>query len=171
MAGRKRTPDAIKQLAGTAQPCRMDPDALVAAEGRPEPPDWLSARAAAIFRDLAAITDRMRIASPDDIAMLAMLASRLEEIELCTVVIEDLGRVYQTVSNTGRHHAPGPARGRDAQRGDAPCAVAAGRVRPVAGSTLAGVRDHAGRGEPVQGSVTAWPTRTWRRRTPTRATS
>ncbi|ACL62072.1 phage terminase small subunit P27 family [Methylobacterium nodulans] len=101
MAGRKRTPDAIKQLAGTAQPCRMDPDALVAAEGRPEPPDWLSARAAAIFRDLAAITDRMRIASPDDIAMLAMLASRLEEIELCTVVIEDLGRVYQTVSNTG----------------------------------------------------------------------
>lgn len=43
----------------------------------------------------------MRIASPDDVAMLALLASRLEEIEICTAVIEDLGRVYQTVSTTG----------------------------------------------------------------------
>ncbi|MGY2051693.1 phage terminase small subunit P27 family [Methylobacterium sp. JK268] len=101
MAGRKRVPDAIKQLAGTAQPCRMNPDAPTPAEGVPQPPDWLSDRAAAIFRDLAAITDRMRVASPDDVAMMALLASRLEEIEVCTAVIEDLGRVYQTVSNTG----------------------------------------------------------------------
>ncbi len=101
MAGRKRKPDALKQLAGTAQPCRMNPEAPVASEGESEAPDWLSERAAAIFGQLAAITDRMRIASPDDVAMLALLASRLEEIEVCTAIIEDLGRVYQTVSTTG----------------------------------------------------------------------
>lgn len=101
MAGRKRKPDALKQLAGTAQPCRMNPDAPTAREGEAEAPEWLSERAAAIFGDLTAIIGGMGIASPDDTAMLAMLASRLEEVETCTAVIEDLGRIYISESKTG----------------------------------------------------------------------
>ncbi len=101
MAGRKRKPDALKQLAGTAQPCRMNPDAPVAREGEAEAPEWLSERAADIFGELTAIIGGMGIASPDDTAMLAMLASRLEEVEVCTAVIEDLGRVYTSVTKTG----------------------------------------------------------------------
>lgn len=102
MAGRKRKPDALKQLAGTAQPCRMNPDAPAASDGLPEAPAWLSERAADIFDELTAIVDRMRIASADDTAMLAILASRLEEIEVCTVAIEDLGRVYSSETTTSR---------------------------------------------------------------------
>ena len=102
MAGRKRKPDALKQLAGTAQPCRMNPDAPIASEGEAEPPHWLSERAAEIFDELTAIIDRMGIGSPDDTAMLAMLASRLEEVEVCTAVIEDAGRVYTSESTTSR---------------------------------------------------------------------
>jgi len=101
MAGRKRTPDALKQLAGTAQPCRMNPDAPPPSEGAIEAPHWLSERGAGVFAELLTIIDRMRIASPDDVAMLAMLASRLEEVELCTAVIEDTGRTYRTVGPSG----------------------------------------------------------------------
>ncbi|MEN3213599.1 P27 family phage terminase small subunit [Methylorubrum populi] len=101
MAGRKRKPDALKQLAGTAQPCRMNPDAPIAREGEAEAPEWLSERAAEIFGELTTITGGMGISSPDDTAMLALLASRLEEVEVCTAVIEDLGRVYISESKTG----------------------------------------------------------------------
>jgi len=34
--------------------------------------------------------------------MLAMLASRLEEIEICTIVIEDSGRVYASTTTLER---------------------------------------------------------------------
>ena len=68
MAGRKRTPDAIKEFTGTAQPCRMNPDAPRAAEGVAEAPAWLSAPAAGIFADLAAITDRMSEHAPAPIS-------------------------------------------------------------------------------------------------------
>ena len=150
MSGRKRTPDAIKQLTGTAQPCRMNPDAPIAAEGVAEPPDWLSARAAEIFADLAAITDRMRIASPDDVAMLALLASRLEEIEACTAVIEDLGRVYQTVGSTGAiMHRARPEVGMR-NEGHAPRPGVARRVRPLARRPLARLRDHPAEENPFK---------------------
>ena len=99
--GRKRTPDALKQLAGTAQPCRMNPDAPGPSEGEVVAPHWLSERGAAIFAELRVIIGRMRIASPDDVAMLAMLASRLEEVEICTAVIEDSGRAYRTIGPSG----------------------------------------------------------------------
>jgi P27 family predicted phage terminase small subunit len=99
--GRKRKPDAIKALAGTAQKCRMNPAAPAQTAGLPAPPEWLSGRAAELFHQIVATVDGMRIASADDVHMLAMLASRLEEIELCTGVIEDLGRTYMTHTQSG----------------------------------------------------------------------
>lgn len=98
---RKRTPDHLKVVRGTARPDRMNPDAPAANLGTAEPPEWLSERATEIFAQLSATLHSMGIASPDDQAALAMLASRLEEIEICTAVIEDSGRTYSTTATSG----------------------------------------------------------------------
>jgi len=97
MAGRKRKPDHLKLVSGTAQPCRMNPDAPKALEDLPTAPDWLSARAAEIFDGLVAVVSKMGVGSASDTAMLAMASSRLEEVEICTAMIEDGGRTF--VSN------------------------------------------------------------------------
>ena len=97
----KRTPDHLKVIAGTARPDRMNPDAPAANLGTAEPPEWLSERAAEIFAQLSATLLGMGIASPDDQAALSMLASRIEEIEICTAVIEDAGRTYTTTATSG----------------------------------------------------------------------
>ena len=97
----KRTPDHLKIIRGTARPDRMNPDAPAANLGTAEPPEWLSERATEIFSQLSATLHGMGIASPDDQAALAMLASRLEEIEVCTAVIEDAGRTYTTTATSG----------------------------------------------------------------------
>lgn len=97
----KRKPDHLKVLAGTAQPCRMNPDAPAANPGIATAPDWLSERAAEIFAQLSTILLGMGIASPDDQAALAMLASRLEEVEMMTAAIEDGGRTYEQKDEDG----------------------------------------------------------------------
>lgn len=94
MVGRKRKPDHLKLVSGTAQPCRMNPDAPKPLEDTPTAPEWLSARAAGIFDGLVAIIVKMGIGSASDTAMLAMAASRLEEVEICTALIEDGGRTF-----------------------------------------------------------------------------
>lgn len=94
MAGRKRIPDHLKVVAGTDQPSRMNPDAPVPSEEVPEAPEWLSKRAAEIFEQLVSIIGGMGIASASDTAMLAMAASRIEEVEICTALIEDGGRTF-----------------------------------------------------------------------------
>lgn len=99
--GRKRTPDHLKVLSGTAQKCRMNEDAPAAKTGIASAPAWLSERAAEHFSRLSAILDGMGIASPDDIDMLAALSSRLEEIEILTATIEDAGRVYEQRDEKG----------------------------------------------------------------------
>ncbi|TAM96305.1 MAG: phage terminase small subunit P27 family [Rhizobiaceae bacterium] len=97
MAGRKRTPDHLKIIAGTDRPDRANPDAPKPAAALPEAPEWLSARGAEIFEQLVSIISPMGIGSSSDGAMLALAASRLEEVEICTAMIEDGGRTF--VSN------------------------------------------------------------------------
>lgn len=97
----KRTPDHLKVIRGTARPDRMNPDAPATNLGTAEPPAWLSERATEIFAQLSATLHGMGIASPDDQMALAMLASRIEEIEICTAVIEDAGRTYCTTATSG----------------------------------------------------------------------
>jgi P27 family predicted phage terminase small subunit len=99
--GNKRKPDALKLVQGTARRDRSNPDAPQASSGVMVAPDWLSDRACEIFANTAAILSRMGVGSPDDTAALAMLASRLEEVEICTAVIEDAGRVYERKNDAG----------------------------------------------------------------------
>lgn len=98
---RKRKPDHLKVLAGTDQPCRMNPNAPEANLGVADAPEWLSDRASELFSQLSAILLGMGIASPDDVHALAMLASRLEEVEITTAIIEDGGRTYEQVGDDG----------------------------------------------------------------------
>lgn len=99
--GRKRIPDHLKVVKGTAQPCRMNPNAPAPSADLPEPPEWLSERAAEWFRQTVAILDGMGIASADHRDMLSLAASRYDEILDCTAVIEDLGRTYTVVMVSG----------------------------------------------------------------------
>lgn len=94
MRGRKRKPDHLKVVSGTDQRCRMNDAAPAADLSLPEAPDHLSGRAAELFRQLVQIVAGMGIASASDIHALTILAQRLEEVEVCTVVIEDSGRFF-----------------------------------------------------------------------------
>ena len=96
MAGRKNIPDHLKVVKGTAQKCRMNPEAPVASSGVAVAPELLSERAAELFAQLSAILDGMGIASPDHIHVLTMAAQRLEQIEVLGVLIEDGGYTYKT---------------------------------------------------------------------------
>ena len=96
MAGRKRKPDALKVIEGTARKCRINPDQPIAAKGVAVAPEMLTDRGAVIFARLSATLDGMGIASPDDQDNLTMLAQRLEQVEILTVVIEDEGHTYKT---------------------------------------------------------------------------
>lgn len=99
--GRPRKPDHLKIVGGTAQPCRLNPNAPVPSKALPAPPAWLSERAAEWFLATLAILDGMGIASADHVDMLSLAASRYDEVLDCTAVVEDLGRTYTTVSMTG----------------------------------------------------------------------
>lgn len=98
---RKRTPDHLKLLTGTARSDRMNPDAPKTEQGVAAPPAWLSGRASEIFARLSVILSKMGIASPQDVDALSLLSSRLEEIEILTAVIEDMGRTYITTATSG----------------------------------------------------------------------
>lgn len=91
----KRKPDELKIIEGTFRRDRSNPDAPTVPAGIPEAPAWLSERATELFAQLCVVLDSLNIASPADAAMIALLASRLEEIEILTATIEDQGRTYQ----------------------------------------------------------------------------
>jgi P27 family predicted phage terminase small subunit len=99
--GRPRKPDHLKVVGGTAQPSRMNPNAPKPSKALPTPPEWLSVRGAEWFSKTVAILDGMGIASADHSDMLSLAATRYDEILDCTSVIEDLGRVFMTVSMSG----------------------------------------------------------------------
>lgn len=91
----KQKPDELKIIQGTFRKDRSNPDAPMPPSGIPEAPLWLSERASELFAQLCAVLDSMNLASPADAHMIAMLASRLEEIEILTATIEDQGRTYR----------------------------------------------------------------------------
>lgn len=102
MKGRKRKPDHLKVIAGTDQACRMNPDAPAPPEAMPIAPGWLTKRGAEIFDGIVAILDEMGIASSADTQVITLCASRIEEVEITTALVEDNGRIYETTSENGQ---------------------------------------------------------------------
>jgi len=94
----KRKPDGLKIIEGTFRKDRSNPNAPSVPSGIPEAPAWLSERASELFASICAVLDSLNIVSPADECMIAMLASRLEEIETLTATIEDQGRTYRAES-------------------------------------------------------------------------
>ena len=75
----------------------MNPSAPPAPSTLPRAPDWLSQRATEIFDGLVSTLDK----SSADTAVIAMAASRLEEVEITTALVEDNGRTYGTTTESG----------------------------------------------------------------------
>jgi P27 family predicted phage terminase small subunit len=67
----------------------------------PVPPGWLTVRGAEIFHGLVAILDEMGIASSADAHIISHCASRIEEVEITTALVEDNGRTFETTSESG----------------------------------------------------------------------
>ena len=102
MPGRKPKPDHLKVLDGTARKDRMNPSAPVIEVSTAEPPEWLSSRAAELFHQITADLLKLGVCHSVDVYALSMLASRLEEVEICTAIIEDGGRTYEQESGMKR---------------------------------------------------------------------
>jgi P27 family predicted phage terminase small subunit len=98
---RPRKPSHLKVVAGTARKDRMNDAEPEAPKGAPDAPLWLSDRAAEIFAGLCATIDGMGYLSTADQTVIAMAASRLEEVELATARVEDEGRTYDTSNAAG----------------------------------------------------------------------
>lgn len=101
MAGRKKTPDHLKVVSGTARPDRMNADAPVAPKGLPTAPDWLTDRQVELFNQLACDVDDLGVGSKVNSWMLTQLAIRYEEIIDLSIMIEDYGRTYETTNGQG----------------------------------------------------------------------
>lgn len=99
--GRKRKPDHLKVVSGTDRPDRTNDAAPIAPARLPIAPGWITVRGAEIFDQLVALLDEMGIASCADTQIITLCASRIEEVEITTALIEDNGRTYETVSDTG----------------------------------------------------------------------
>jgi P27 family predicted phage terminase small subunit len=79
----------------------MNPNAPASPEALPIAPGWLTVRGAEIFQGLVALLDEMGIASSADTQVITLCASRLEEVEITTSLVEDNGRTYETTTDAG----------------------------------------------------------------------
>lgn len=99
--GRKRKPDHLHVVHGTARPDRHNPDGPKASEGTPVAPDWLNDVALAYFSRIVAILDGQNRASPDDEHTILNAAVALSEVHECSIMIDDYGRTYETKNSQG----------------------------------------------------------------------
>src|SRR5437899_840169 len=80
----------------------MNPDAPVSPTALPIAPRWLTKRGVEIFDNIVALLDEMGLASSADTQIITLCASRIEEIEITTVMVEDSGRIYETTNDSGQ---------------------------------------------------------------------
>lgn len=99
--GRPRKPTHLKVVAGTFRAHRENPDEPEVKGGWPDAPAWLSKRAAELFDETCSAMSGMGTLSTEWANVIADYASCLEEVEINTAVIEDVGRTYTTTTATG----------------------------------------------------------------------
>ncbi|HTN60260.1 MAG TPA: P27 family phage terminase small subunit [Devosia sp.] len=99
--GRPRKPTHLKVVGGTLRKHRENPDEPEVAGGWPDAPAWLSARSAVIFEETCNRMSGMGTLSTEWADVIADYASCVEEIELTTAIVEDVGRTYTTTTATG----------------------------------------------------------------------
>lgn len=99
--GRPRKPTHLKVVQGTERKHRANPNEPKPERGAAPAPSWLSDRASEIYAGLCAHLDGMGVLSTVDDSVVALAASRLEEVEITTASVEDGGRTYETTSGSG----------------------------------------------------------------------
>ena len=79
MAGRPKKPTALKEIAGTAQPCRTNPNEPRPTVGVPDMPTWLSEdpMALSIYDQCAHYLAEMKVGTNADGIGVSMLADQL----------------------------------------------------------------------------------------------
>lgn len=98
--GRKTTPAPLKLLKGTDRPDRQNPAAPIPAQDSMAAPAWLPEDARPHFATLLARVKVLGLDSSSHTEALALAAIRMSEIEICTKVINKVGRTY--VSETAQ---------------------------------------------------------------------
>jgi P27 family predicted phage terminase small subunit len=101
MAGRPKKPTHLKIVSGTMRKHRENPAEPITKGGWPVAPNWLSERAVTIFEQTCQKMSGMGTLSPEWADVIADYASCLEEIEITTGIIEDIGRIYTTTTQMG----------------------------------------------------------------------
>lgn len=90
----RRTPDATKEIKGTDQPCRMNPNAPRPATGSIEPPVELEAAVGTWFRLIVGRLEAQQINYPSHAEKVWLVAERLADIEKAAAVITEHGGSY-----------------------------------------------------------------------------
>ncbi len=101
MKGRKMKSTALKEATGTLQKCRVPENEATPSSEKPFPPEWLNDEAREVFERLVGLLDEMLLASASQVDMLALLASRLEEVMRFQLFLDDVGTSYETVNKEG----------------------------------------------------------------------
>lgn len=106
MAGRKRIPDEIKRLKGTAQKCRLaKTDAQVEAVGAmvtpPKVPMWLDKQARKIFATKASQLSLIGVLTPLDLELLSAYAAAMSLVVQASAEIQAGGMLVTSNTKTG----------------------------------------------------------------------
>jgi len=100
-AGRKVLPFIVKEAKGTLRKERIK-DTPTPTDKLPTPPRWLNPAAKTIFRMLVRRISSITVASQDHTNSIAMLASRVEEVERFDKYLNEVGYTYERQAVVGR---------------------------------------------------------------------
>lgn len=98
--GRTPLPKVIKKTVGIRS-SQVNEDEPQPSKVPPQPPDWLSKEAKAVFLDLRGRIERMQFASEDHTDMLAICAHSLVDVKELSKVVQTEGRTYKTKNRHG----------------------------------------------------------------------
>ena len=102
-AGRKIIPISIKEAKGTRRKDR-EKEVKPPSSKKPVPPAWLNARAKQIFHHMVKRLETIGLASATYTEAIALLASRMEEVERFDKMLNDEcgnGYVYKSTNSYG----------------------------------------------------------------------
>jgi len=117
--GRPPKPTVQKELGGTLQPSRANPNEPKPEVYLPTPPDWLSERAMRYWHEIGAVLLSMKVATAADGPAMQLLTETLAEWAEARQAVHLQGLVYETTTMTGdtmRRPNPEVAQAADAMR-------------------------------------------------------
>ena len=100
MAGRKAIPIDIKKAKGTNRPFR-EKIVVPPSSDKPIPPDWLNFKAKRIFINMVGRIGEIGLDSANYTETLALLSSRMEEVERLDLLLNEKGVTYESTDTRG----------------------------------------------------------------------